>query len=209
VEIGVLGRTNRAFPKVWLRLVSRSDVSPGELVNRALAEETVTDISLNPALWGGQMRGTDSLLMAVGSADIRRATSRAHSGDLIQANLIEILSAIGREWIDFYFLPATEPLSDFQVEGALEALEGAIQEGHIKHLGLACQGTTEAAWSIWRNHDAFEVALLGQNLSESDSNALSNYGNARRVGILWQGNSSPDRTSLIEYAPTEALGRSA
>ena len=205
---GVLGRTNRTFPKVWLRLAARPNTSPSELVCGALAEGSVTDISLNPALWGGQMRGTDSLLMAVGSADIRRATSRAHSADLIQANLIEILSAIGREWIDFYFLPATEPLSDDQVEGALEALEGAIQEGHIKHLGLACLGTTEAARSIWRNHDAFEVVLLGQSLSEADSNALSNYASARRVGVVWQGQSSADRTSLIEYA-SEALGRSA
>ena len=104
----VLGRTNRAFPPVWLSLSlphESGEAAIDALVRSARAANVPLDISGNPALWGGRMRGDDeAFLMQMSTSGYERATDDRHAGDLIQAHLIETLSSIGREWIDVYFL---------------------------------------------------------------------------------------------------------
>lgn len=175
-----LGRTNQAFPKVWVRLIGGTgDQGLGTMLNPSSLPATVLDISTSPALWGGQMRGTDALLMARGGLEIERAPDEKTACDLVQAHLIQILSAIGREWIDFYFLQVRRGLEEFQINGALQALESARQEGHIKYLGLSAEGPGLAVQGVWQFHDAFEVLLL----SEPDS-GLTQLAHERRVGIV-------------------------
>lgn len=183
-----LGRTNRAFPPVWLSLglppgPAGTDWAPA-LVEEALAAKTVLDISINPGLWGGLMRGTDALLMARGNADIENATDSRHAFDLIQAHLLQTLSAIGREQIDFYFLKIRRVLEEFQIEGALEALASAREEGHIVHLGIDADGPGLAILGVWQFHDAFEVALLpNPKQRPEDFSMLASLAAERRVGI--------------------------
>lgn len=184
-----LGRTNRAFPPVWLSLglapgPAEIDWTPA-LVKEALAARTVLDISVNPGLWGGQMRGTDALLMARGNSDIENATDSRHAFDLTQAHLLQTLSAIGREQIDFYFLKIRRVLEEYQIEGALEALASAREEGHIAHLGIDAEGPGLAVLGVWQFHDAFEVAIL-PNPSErpQDFSMLASLGAERRVGLV-------------------------
>lgn len=184
-----LGRTNRTFPPVWISLglprgPSEADWAPA-LVKEALTANTVLDISINPGLWGGQMRGTDALLMARGNADIENATSSRHAFDLVQAHLLQTLSAIGREQIDFYFLKIRRVLEEFQIEGALEALASAREEGHIAHLGIDADGPGLAILGVWQFHDAFEVALLPNPKERSeDFSMLASLATERRVGIV-------------------------
>lgn len=175
----ILGRTNQAFPKRWIRLVGFPDLMPSDQVASALKDKTVIDISANPALWGGQMRGTEALLMTRGGMEIERAPDEKAACDLIQAHLIETLSAIGREHIDFYFLQVRRALEEFQINGALQALENAKQEGHIKFLGLAAEGHGLAVQSVWQFRDAFEVLLL----KEPDA-GLQGLAQERRVGVV-------------------------
>lgn len=162
-----------------MRLVGLPGQLPADQVESALREETVLDISANSALWGGQMRGTDALLMTRGGMEIERAPDEKAACDLIQAHLIETLSAIGREHIDFYFLQVRRALEEFQINGALQALENAKQEGHIRFLGLAAEGHGLAVQSVWQFRDAFEVLLL----KEPDS-GLEGLAQERRVGIV-------------------------
>lgn len=175
-----LGRTNQTFPKVWLRLVASPEI--GDLsshIATASAQGTVLDISSSPALWGGQMRGTESLLMVKGGWEIERAPDEKTACDLVQAHLIQILSAIGREWIDFFFLQVRRGLEEFQITGALQALESARQEGHIKFLGLSAEGPGLAVQGVWQFHDAFEVVLLNE-----PDDGLVQLAQSRRVGIV-------------------------
>jgi hypothetical protein len=177
-----LGRTNQAFPKVWLRLVGSSEFgnrNPEVAQSSPSSLGTVIDISTNPALWGGQMRGTEGLLMSRGGLEIERAPDEKTACDLIQAHLIQTLSAIGREWIDFYFLQVRRGLEEYQIAGALQALESARQEGHIKFLGLSAEGPGLAVQGVWQFHDAFEVLLL----SEPDQGLLQ-LAQERRVGLV-------------------------
>lgn len=199
VAMDILGRTNQTFPNTWLRLVGASDQTPVEIVNQALTEKTVIDFSANPALWGGQMRGTDALLMAKGGLEIERAPDEKAACDLIQAHLIETLSAIGREHIDFYFLQVRRALEEYQIHGALQALENAKSEGHIRFLGLSAEGPGLAVQNVWQFHDAFEVLLL-----RDPDQGLEALAKERRVGVVTEFPS--DYTQLIPT--TELAGAS-
>lgn len=175
----LLGRTNQAFPKEWVRLITVAGQTPAELTKAAEALGTVIDVSANPALWGGQMRGTDALIMAKGGLDVERTGDEKSACDLVQAHLIETLSAIGREHVDFYFLQVRRALEEYQIHGALQALESAKQEGHIRFVGLAVEGPSLAVQSVWQFHDAFEVILL----REPDP-GLQALASERRVGVV-------------------------
>ncbi len=194
----ILGRTNQSFPREWVRLVAVDGRPLSDVVASALEAKTVLDISANPALWGGQMRGTDALLMTRGGLEIERAPDEKTACDLIQAHLIQTLSAIGREYIDFYFLQVRRRLEEYQITGALQALESAKQEGHIRFLGLAAEGPGLAVQSVWQFHDAFEVLLL----REPDE-GLVGLARERRVGVVTE--FASEGTVLTTSVQTGAL----
>jgi hypothetical protein len=183
---------------------------PGEqvdlrsLVDAALGCNTVVDISVHPGLFGGFIRGTQqhdsALLMGRGGLELENAADAKNASDLIQAHLIETLSAIGREYLDFYFLRVRSPLEEYQVEGALEALEMARQEGHIRFIGLASEGKTPLpALGLWQFHDAFEAVLLPPS-----QDGLATLAKERRVGVVWHG-FSPERDFEANLAAFDAL----
>lgn len=184
----VLGRTNQAFPPVWLSLsapqVAPQDGWAGPLVEAALATGAPLDITAQPALWGGMMRGTDATLSIILDAGIDRAYSAAHAGDLIQASFVQFLSAIGRESVDFFFLRIRSAREEFQTNGALEMLESLRQEGHLRFLGLAVAGSALAARSLWQFHDAFDVILFPQHPRSSAGPSLTPLAQERRVGVV-------------------------
>lgn len=185
----LLGRTNRAFPPIWLSLSvphSGGEAAIDALVASARGAGVPLDISGNPALWGGRMRGDDSLFLTqISTNGYERANDDRHAGDLIQAHLIETLSAIGREWIDVYFLRVRRAVDEAQLSGALEAMELARQEGHIRYLGLCCDGPSLAALGMWQFHDAFDLLLVPRNHHDDEAyRTLAPLARERRVGIV-------------------------
>ena len=188
------GRTNQTFPAKWLSLASPLDGArpnlAGELVEAAVAAQTVLDISSNPAVWGGHMRGTDATLMALGATDLERAQDEQHAHDLVQANLIEILCAIGREHLDFYFLRLRQPLQEFQISGALIALESCRQEGNVRFAGVSADNVA-ASLSVLQFHDAFEAVLLHEGNSNAPLKALAK---SRRMSII-------SRSDNLDFEP--------
>jgi hypothetical protein len=189
VADSVLGRTNRAFPPVWLSLSLPHDGGEAPidaLVGAARAANVPLDISGNPALWGGRLRGdNDAFLTQMSTAGYERANDDSHAGDLIQAHLIETLSSIGREWIDVYFLRVRRAVDEAQLSGALEAMEMARQEGHIRHLGIVCDGSSLATLGMWQFHDAFDLLLVPRNHHDDEAyRTLAPLARERRVGIV-------------------------
>ena len=182
MSANVLGRTNRQFPSVWLRLLATSTSSPAfdEFIRAAQMAKTPLDISSAPGLWGGLLRGDATTeLMTVSNTDYEHATSSAHAADLIQAHLLETLSAIGREKIDFYFLTSRSRLQETQLSGALQTIEMARQEGHIGFVGIHAEGPEDATYANWHLHDAFELISL-----TGPSATLRSIAQQRRVGII-------------------------
>ena len=185
--IPVFGRTNRAVPKVWLKLVAPSPADPEAiepLINAAIEANTILDISSQAALWGGFVRSSNVPLMTIGRHDVERAVSSDQAANFVQAHLIEVLSAIGRDHIDFYYMPYRRALEEFQIDGILEALENAKSDGVIRHLGLAPNGPPMAALGLWQFHDAFETVLLRPG---EDYDMLAPMAQERRVGIVSAG----------------------
>ena len=185
----LLGRTNRAFPPVWLSLSmphSGGSEAIDALVASARGANVPLDVSGNPALWGGRLRGDDSLfLTAISTNGYERANDDRHAMDLIQAHLIETLSAIGREWIDVYFLRIRRAVDEAQLSGALEAMELARQEGHIRHLGIVCDGSSLATLGMWQFHDAFDLLLVPRNHYDDEAyRTLAPLARERRVGVV-------------------------
>ncbi|MBX3117705.1 MAG: hypothetical protein KF784_01470 [Fimbriimonadaceae bacterium] len=183
-----LGRTNVAFPEVWLSLSPPYEPHEGwldALVGSALEGGSPIDVSSQPGLWGGALRGKQACLMTIGDGDVVRSTEEAHATSLLQAHLIETLCALGRETIDFYFLRVREPLKEYQITGALAALENAKQEGHVRFIGLCADGEGLAAMSAWQFHDAFEAALIPRNPYDSSAyDAMKRLADERRVGVV-------------------------
>ena len=175
----VLGRTNAVYPKTWAALGVSAETSPEELVTAVRTLNIPMDITSQPALWGGFLRGGADILSVKSSVHYERATSQDHATDLMQAHLIEVLSSVGREMIDFYFLRVRRVVEEYQINGALAALEFAKQEGHVKHIGIVADGPVMAVQSVWQFHDAFEVALLGP-----EHESLANLAKERRVGVV-------------------------
>jgi predicted aldo/keto reductase-like oxidoreductase len=204
----VFGRTNATVPSVWLSLSVPNGgfgtESPQALVDAARSAKTVLDISSQPALWGGFMRGGDDLLMSVSRTQYELASNEDHATDLVHAHLIETLSCLGRDSIDFYFLRVRRTMEEFQVNGALAALELAKQEGHIQHVGLFADGPPLAVLGLWQFHDAFEALLLPHNHHNQDAfSVLGGMAHNRRVGVV--GTKSLDwgyGLSIDEIAPS-------
>lgn len=201
----VLGRTNRAFPPVWLSLaLPRTGGEEGiaALADAAREANVPLDISANPALWGGQMRGEDDRFFLQSSTpSYEQATDDRHASDLIQAHLIETLSAIGREWIDVYFLRVRRAVDEAQLSGALEAMEMARQEGHIRHLGLLCDGSSLATLALWQFHDAFDLVLAPRDAEDDeDYRTLAPLARERRVGLVTYPTGEPSRETLGAWA---------
>jgi len=131
------------------------------------------------------MRGAGAVLVATGTPEYERATDEAHACDLVQAHLIEVLSAIGREMIDIYFFRVREMAEEFQISGALRAMEMAKQEGHIGHMGIRCDGSSLATLGVWQFHDAFDILLVPRNHRDGAAyEMLAPLAAERRVGLV-------------------------
>ena len=185
----VFGRTNEPFPSIWLQLSvphgGFDQETSNDLIQAAKDSGLPIDISTQPALWGGGLRGGQEVLMQTSTLQIESATSEDHATDLVQAHLIETLSCLGRDCIDFYFLRIRRNLEEYQINGALAAMEMAKQEGHIRFLGLHADGPALAVLGVWQFHDAFEAVMVPRNHYDLDTyNTLAPMAKDRRVGLL-------------------------
>jgi hypothetical protein len=173
------------------------------LVEAALAAQVPLDVTSQPGLWGGKMRGTQTVLTCISDSRYEHATEESHAADLIQAHLIETLSCIGREYFDIYFLRVRGPVEESKLSGVLQALEMARQEGHIRHIGLYSDGHPLPTLGLWQFHDAFEVLLTpdGESLE-----VLGGMAKERRVGVVALGTQPVEgRTVMVPVDSAEAI----
>lgn len=197
------GRTNRAFAPIWLRLQVPSDPQECwlfDLAGAAVDSGAPIDISTNPGLWGGPLRGTEATLVTVGGAELEHATDEKHAADLLDAHLIQTLSCIGREWIDFYFLHVTAPWEKYQISGALMSLESAKQEGHVRYLGLFADGARYTTQGLWERHDAFDAVMVEHKFDDRIYRLLTPLAAERRVGMVTRHRSGWSQRTLKRIA---------
>jgi len=193
----LLGRTNQAFPSVWLKLEVPADLTEIPLMVEAARDSGLpVDISSRPILWGGLMRSHTGVVVARGTTDYERASDHTHATDLVQSHLIETLSCMGRDYLDFYLIPVRRAVEEYQISGALEALEAARQEGHLRYLGLVSEGPALATLGTWQFHDAFEVIALSQADPDAQETLIPTA-RSRRVGVIQIGNEASEDGSPV------------
>ncbi len=171
---------------MWLSLRTPDEPEKIDgLIGSALDSNVPIDISRQPGLWGGRVRGKEVFLTCSGNLNYENAVDEQHAHDLTSADLIQTLSSIGREYIDIYFLRLQRAVEEFQISGVLEALELARQEGHIRYIGLHCDGSPFAALATWQFHDAFDLIQVNRNpIDHSAYDTLRPLAKERRVGIV-------------------------
>jgi len=194
VPAALFGRTHRALPSRWLRLLVPDPTgdTAEDLLVAALDTGVPLDLSVLPAVWGAALRNHpfESPLLTVGGDDIGRARDATQAADFVQAHLLQTLSCLGRERVDFYFIRIRGPfyfirirgpLEEFQIAGALECLESARQDGHVGHLGLFADAAPLAVLGIWQFHDAFDALLVHPG---EGHDTLAPMARERRVGVV-------------------------
>lgn len=185
----VFGRTNIPVPPVWLSLREPETPAPAwaeALCEAAVSAKTIIDISQRPGLFGGLIAGKGSLVMAVGGGDCSRAPDASWAKNFVEAKLVSVLSCLRQDHLDFFFLDYTGPWEEFQINGALEAIESARQDGLIRFSGLAASGNDLATEAMWNFHDAFDAVLMRP---ESYESALYSLSLKFRAGVVTYGQS--------------------
>lgn len=193
--MAVFGRTNIEVADMWLRPVASED--PQSLARAVFESGLPLDLSSQPALWGGILRnepGFESrFVVGRSSTDFEKATDESHAVHLVHAHLIEVLSSLGRPMLDVYFVRIRRGLEEFQINGVIQALEMAREDGLIRFAGLFAEGPSLVVRSIWQFHDAFECALLPEG---SDGDELVPLADQRRVGVV-RSESGPTRLVTV------------
>ncbi|MBL8059364.1 MAG: hypothetical protein JNK63_01465 [Chthonomonas sp.] len=180
----LFGRTNIPVPPVWLSLREPESPSPGwaeALCEAAVSAKTIIDISQRPGLFGGLIAGKGSMVMAVGGGDCSRAPDAGWAKNFIEAKLVSVLSCLRQDHLDFFFLDYNGPWEEWQIDGALEAMESARQDGLIRFSGLSSSGNDLATAAMWNFHDAFDAVLMQRETYFSE---VSKIGAERRCGMV-------------------------
>ena len=125
------------------------------------------------------------MLLVNGTLEYEHAADESHAADLVSAHIIQTLSSLGRETIDFYCLPIRRVVEEYQFNGVLQSLELARQEGHIRHLAVLSEGPGLATLGMWQFHDAFELLIVTRNhYDHSAYDSLMPVARERRVGVV-------------------------
>jgi len=187
----LLGRTNREYPRTWIRPVLGGDLEG--LLAHLDARSHVIDATAMPSILGARLTKPRQFLIR-GGLSVEGAVTANHAADLMSAELIETLSATLSTELEFFIFRVRHPLEDHQVEGALMALSSAREEGLVKAIGIGVEGP--AALPIWQLHDAFDVAVVPPD-GDLYVQALK-LAVARRVGLVIDGRPSDGETTHIE-----------
>lgn len=164
------------------------------------------DATGNTALWGEAFRGQQAEFIAFGGLEIETAQDEKHAADMVQAHLLQVLSALGRESLEVYALRVRRAVEEFQIRGALSALENSREEGLLRFFGLKAEGPSPAILSVWQFHDAFELLFCHRSDESQESwEMLSRMAGQRRVGVVATDTASQEGTVLMPVTTAEEV----
>lgn len=181
----VLGRTNRVWADEWWRLVGFGELARVGEELRASPRPILAGGS--PSIWSNELRGAGCDWLVTSSAGCETARNEEESAGIMMGEIVQAVSCSPDGNISIWFLSVDRPWEEYQINGALAALESAREERLVKHLGLHIAGSAMAVASLWRFHDAFEVVLCRPGLELEGVVATARE---RRVGVVQDGGES-------------------
>lgn len=169
------------------------------MVEQALELGAPLGVSSAPSLWGPALWRREATLVACGSLGVCHARDSRQAFDTVTSDLVALLSSLGRDHIDFYFIKVRQALEEHQISGAIEALAAAKDEGLVRFVGLRCDGPGIMGLGLWRLHDAFEAVMVPRSPTVTEPyETLAPLARERRVGIVTR---SPFRWGSDKPAP--------
>lgn len=201
----LLGRTNRSFADIWWRIVG-TDESQIEGVREAYSQATAP-VMAGP-YWANALRDLSPEWIVSGGAVAGTALSQSHADDLVSAQILQSVSSSPDGQLLIFFLSVDSAWEEYQINGALAAMDAARQDGLIRHLGLHVAGPAIAVSSLWRFHDAFEV-VLASNQDLQDFATIRATALERRVGLILdgQGDHAPRLVEVATAAQMQEASR--
>lgn len=141
----------------------------------------------SPGIWAHDLRGFGCDWLVCDSGGVERARDEGEAMQIMMGEIVQRISNSPDGGISIWFLSVARAWEEFQINGALAALESAREERLIDHLGLHVAGRAMAVASLWRFHDAFDVVLCppGEEIESVLSTARD-----RRVGFVQDGGES-------------------
>lgn len=150
----------------------------------AVKWQAPVEISSSQVVWGHFLRGANVPFIGLVGREVSKTHDAPGASRVLQASLLALLSALGRDSLEFCFLPVKTALEEHQITGALDAMEEAREEGLIKFFGLQVLGSPWAAQSVWQFHDAFEAVMIPQTTDGTCEASLRPMADSRRVGVV-------------------------
>lgn len=178
----VLGRTNRVWPEEWWKLVGFRD---REIVVSDLKAQPRPVLAMgSPGIWAHELRGLGCDWLVCDSGGVERACDEGEAMQIMMGEIVQRVSNSPDGGISIWFLSVARAWEEFQINGALAALDSAREERLVDHLGLHVAGRAMGVASLWRFHDAFDVVLCRPG-EEFDSVLAT--ARERRVGVVQDG----------------------
>jgi len=184
VQTHLLGRTNTPFASVWLCPGSPQTGDPASVAAAAAQSGLPLDFGGLLAFWGGHLRGFEGVVSVTGPEDVARAADEKQAYDLTHAYLFEAMCALGRDTLDFYFVPIRRALEEHQLNGVLSALEDARNEGVVRFVGLRAVGSPFVAQTTIQLRDGFEAIRYDRSHDLRPHEVLGPVAKARRIGVV-------------------------
>ncbi len=184
MEEGFWESTKGSAPSWWVQLLAPAfPDSAGQIAKEASALATVVDITYQPALFG-RFLDSKTQIMVVHPGQLHFTDSFHGAYDEFNAGLIQILSAIGRTSVNLLFLKVSEPLTQFQIDGAVSAIKDSQEEGAIQKVGLAVQGNGSAALAVLEKSDLFSYVLVSSQVDASILNSIKEIGLRKELVVV-------------------------
>lgn len=179
------GRTNQPAPKIWYRpsgeLVRDSAVSL--IAEAPISPHCVVDIHSDVILLGHAFSQTPARLMTIAGKEVWSTPDQRTAADEMSGTILATLSAVRGKKIDFWFLELDQAPEQYQLDGALQALTEAKEDGLVGSICLRIANNLYAGLSTWRFNDAFDV-ITTRGIAPPDHDALIDLAKERRVGVL-------------------------
>jgi hypothetical protein len=124
------------------------------------------------------------LMMVRGGLVVENATDSTHAADLMQAEILQQVCSLQRGRVDIFAFRLRRALEEFQLGGALDALQMARDDGLVTYVVLVPEAPDLTVLSQWQFNDAFEGVLFPAGYAESDRTALTVMAKERRAGVV-------------------------
>jgi hypothetical protein len=140
-----------------LSIVPPSDVDELDRMIEAAAGASI-DVTFHPALLGHRMKSTNTYSSARLGRDLKWSTDENHAATLVQAEIVQVISSLLGEPLNYAALLLGPDVTETQVAGANRAVSMAVEEGLICGSGVLV--TTETKLSLTEALRLFDCSFL-------------------------------------------------